>query len=118
MVTSVLGSPSFSANDLMVSRVDLAPVFRLAAMLCEHRSVVATNVEVCEGVDVGQLVVGDVAVEQLMILGVDNPWQAVAAKMDASPTWLANDRERLTLSVCMLDNRSGIFQLVSPTGQV
>jgi hypothetical protein len=38
--------------------------------------------------------------------------------MDALPIWLAIDRERLTPGVCMLDNRSGIFQLVSPTGQV
>ncbi|CAM6036937.1 unnamed protein product, partial [Sphagnum compactum] len=38
--------------------------------------------------------------------------------MDALPTRPAIDRERLTLGVCMLDNRSGIFWLVSPTGQV
>ncbi|CAK9260459.1 unnamed protein product [Sphagnum jensenii] len=38
--------------------------------------------------------------------------------MDALPAQPAIDRERLTLGVCMLDNRSGIFQLVSPTGQV
>jgi hypothetical protein len=38
--------------------------------------------------------------------------------MDALPARPAIDRERLTLSVCMLDNWSGIFQLVSPTGQV
>jgi hypothetical protein len=35
-------------------------------------SVVATSVEVCEGVDVGQLVAGDVALEQPMISGVDS----------------------------------------------
>ncbi len=63
MVTSMLGSPSFSANDLMASGVDLAHVFRLVATLCERGSVVATSAEVCEGVDVGQLVAGDVAVE-------------------------------------------------------
>jgi hypothetical protein len=40
------------------------------------------------------------------------------AKMDALPTRPAIDRERLTPSVCMLDNRNGIFRLVSPTGQV
>jgi hypothetical protein len=28
------------------------------------------------------------------------------------------DRERLTPSVCMLDDQSGIFRLVSPTGQM
>jgi hypothetical protein len=116
MVTSVLGSPSFSANDLMVSGVDLARVFRLASTLCEHGSVAATSVEVCEGVDLGQLVVGDVALEQPVISGVDNPWQATTTKMDTLPTRPAIDRERLTPSVCMLDNWSGIFQLVSPTG--
>ncbi len=71
MMTSVLGSPSFSPSDLMASGVDLAPIFRLAAMLCEHGSVAAMNVEVCEGVDVGQPMARDVAMEQPMILGVD-----------------------------------------------
>jgi len=72
MVTSVLGSPTFSANDLMVLRVDLTRVFRLAATLCECENVVATSAEVCEGVDVGQLVAGDVVVEQPMVSGVDS----------------------------------------------
>ncbi len=40
------------------------------------------------------------------------------AKMDALPTRPAIDHERLTPGVCMLDNQSGIFQLVSPTCQV
>jgi hypothetical protein len=70
----MLGSPSFSASDLMASRVDLAPVFRLATMLCERGSVVATSAKACEGVDVGQPVAGDVVVEQPVILGVDSPW--------------------------------------------
>jgi hypothetical protein len=118
MVTSVLGSPTFSANDLMASGVDLTGVFRLVATLCERGSVVTTSAEVCEGVDVGQLVVGDVVVEQLVVSGVDNPWQAATAKMDALPAQPAIDRERLTPNVCMLDNRSGIFRLVSPTCQV
>jgi hypothetical protein len=60
MATSVLGSPSFLANDLMASRIDLALVFRLAATLCERGSVIATNAEVCEGVAVGQPMVKDV----------------------------------------------------------
>jgi len=38
--------------------------------------------------------------------------------MDALLAQPAIDRERLTLGVCMLDNWSGIFRLVSPTGQV
>jgi hypothetical protein len=37
--------------------------------------------------------------------------------MDALPTTTI-DRERLIPSVCMLDNQSGSFWLVSPTGQV
>jgi hypothetical protein len=58
MVTSVLGSPTFSANDLMALGVDLTHVFRLTTTLCERGSVVTTSAEVCEGVDVGQLVAG------------------------------------------------------------
>ncbi|CAM6012069.1 unnamed protein product [Sphagnum balticum] len=85
MVTSVLGSPTFSANDLMPSGVDLTRVFQLAATLCERGNVVATSAEVCEGVDVGQLVAGDVVVEQPVVSGVDSPWQAAAAKMNALP---------------------------------
>ncbi len=118
MVTLVLGSPTFSANDLMASGVDLTRVFRLTATLCERGNVVATSVEVCEGVNVGQLVAGDVVVEQPVVSGVDSPWQAAAAKMDALPARPAIDREKLTPGVCMLDNRSDIFRLVSPTGQV
>jgi len=53
-----------------------------------------------------------------VILGVDSFWQATTTKMDALPTRPVIDCERFTPSVCMLDNRSGIFQLVSPTGQV
>jgi hypothetical protein len=74
MVTSVLGSPSFSASDLMASRVDLACVFQLATTLCECGSVVVTSAEVCEGVDVGRPVAGDVVVEQPMISSVDSLW--------------------------------------------
>jgi hypothetical protein len=118
MVTSVLGSPTFSANDLMALGVDLTRVFRLAATLCERGSVVATSAEVCEGVDVGQLVVGDVIVEQPMVSSVDSPWQVVAAKMDALPARPTIDRDKLTPGICMLDNWSGIFRLVSPTSQV
>ncbi len=74
MAISVLGSPSFSASDLMVSRIDLTLVFRLTTTLCECGSVAATSAEVCEGVDVGQPVAGDVVVEEPVISGVDSPW--------------------------------------------
>jgi hypothetical protein len=114
----VLGSPSFSPSDLMASRVDLAPIFRLTSMLCERGNVAVTSVEVCEGVDAGQPVAGDVAMEQPVISSVDSPWQVAAAKMATLPVWPTIDRERLTPCVCMLDNRSSIFRLVSPTGQV
>jgi hypothetical protein len=76
------------------------------------------SAKVCEGVNVGQPVAGDVAVEQPMISSVDSPWQAAATKMDALPARPTIDRERLTPGVCMLDNQSGIFRLVSLTSQV
>jgi hypothetical protein len=73
MATLLLESPSFSTSDLMALGIDLTPVFRLAATLCERGNVVATSAEVCEGVDVGQPVAGDVAMEQLVISSVDSP---------------------------------------------
>jgi hypothetical protein len=51
-----------------------------------------------------------------VISNVDSPWQVATAKMDTLPVWPAINRERLTPGVCMLDNRSGIFRLVNPTG--
>ncbi len=60
--------------------------------MCECGSVVPTSAEVCEGVDVGQPVEGDVAIEQLVISGVDSPWQVAAVKMDALPTQPTIDR--------------------------
>jgi hypothetical protein len=86
MATLVLGSPSFSASDLMASGIDLALVFQLVPTLYERGSVTVTSVEVCEGVDVGQPVSGDVIVEQAVRSGVDSPWQAATAKIDALPT--------------------------------
>jgi hypothetical protein len=53
-----------------------------------------------------------------VISNVDSPWQVTTTKMDTLPTRPAIDRERLTPSVCMLDNRNGIFRLVSRTSQV
>jgi hypothetical protein len=38
--------------------------------------------------------------------------------MDALLAQPTINRERLTPGICMLDNLSGIFQLVSPMGQV
>jgi hypothetical protein len=85
MVTLVLGSPSFSASDLMVSRVELARVFRLTSTLFDHGSVIVTTTEVCEGVNVGQLVARDV-VEQPMISCLDSPCQVVVVNMNTLPT--------------------------------
>jgi hypothetical protein len=116
MATSMLGSPSFSASDLMALGVDLALVFRLAATLCEHGSVVATSAKVCEGVNVGQPVAGEVVVEQLVISGVDSPWQMMAHKMDALLAQPAIDRERLTLGVCMLENPEWYFSVSESYG--
>jgi hypothetical protein len=101
---TLLGSPSLLANDLMASRVDLACLFWLTATLCECGSVATMSVEVCEGVYVGQPMVGDVAMEQPVILSIGSPWQATVAKMDALPAQQVIDRERLTHGVCMLDN--------------
>ncbi len=57
--------------------------------------------------------------EQFVISSVDSPWHvATTAKMDILPAQPAIDHERLTPGVCMLDNQSGIFRLVSPTSQV
>jgi hypothetical protein len=53
-----------------------------------------------------------------MILSMDSPWQVAAAKMNALPTRPTINHERLTPGVCMFDYRSGIFWLVSPTGEV
>jgi hypothetical protein len=70
----MLGSPSFSANDLMASKVDLALVFRLTSTSCECGNVVVMSAKVCEGVDVGQPMARDVVVEQLVLSSVDSAW--------------------------------------------
>jgi hypothetical protein len=61
----------------------MVPTPPIKSIVCEHGSVVATNAKVCEGVDVGQPMAGDVIMEQPMISSVDSPWQAVVtSKMD------------------------------------
>jgi hypothetical protein len=42
----MLGSPSFSASDLMASGMDLALVFCLVATLCERGNVATMSAEV------------------------------------------------------------------------
>jgi hypothetical protein len=56
----------------MALRVDLTLVFRLITTMCERGSVIATSAKVCEGVDVGQPMAGDVVVQQPVISGVDS----------------------------------------------
>jgi hypothetical protein len=63
----------FRPNDLMALGVDLVPIFWLVATLRERGSVATTSAEVCEGVDVGQPVAGDVTMEQPVISSVDSP---------------------------------------------
>ncbi len=46
MAISMLGSPSFSASDLMASGMDLALVFCLVATLCERGNVATMSAEV------------------------------------------------------------------------
>jgi hypothetical protein len=74
MVISMLGSPSFSANDLTALGIDLVHAFQLVTMLCECVNVVVMNAKVCEGVDAGQPMAKDVVVEQPVLSGVDSPW--------------------------------------------
>ncbi len=54
--------------------------------MCERGSVVVTSAEVCEGVNVGQLVVKDVIVEQPVVSGVDSPCDAFPSPKLA-PSW-------------------------------
>ena len=112
MATSVLESRLFLASELMASGVELAPVFRLAATLCERGPVSAKSAEVCEDVAV------EPSSEPKVVSSTDNTWHAAAARMDALPARPAIEREKLKPGVCMLDNRTGVLRLVSPTGQV
>ena len=61
----------------MALGVELAPVFREEAALCERGHVFASSAEVCEAIIVEQSLGGDVA------LGSDITWRAAAAQMDA-----------------------------------
>ncbi|BBN20654.1 hypothetical protein Mp_Vg01120 [Marchantia polymorpha subsp. ruderalis] len=48
----------------------------------------------------------------------ETTWQVATARMEFLPARLAIDRERIVSGVCMVDNRSGLFRLMSSTGQV
>ncbi|PTQ47194.1 hypothetical protein MARPO_0008s0049 [Marchantia polymorpha] len=110
MATSVLRSPLFSATELIDSGIDLARVFRVAATSCEHGRVAATSAEIREDT------VEDPS--STSTLFEETTWQAAAARMESLPARPAIDRESIVPGVCMVDNRSGLFRLVSSTGQV
>ncbi|OAE24933.1 hypothetical protein AXG93_2036s1000 [Marchantia polymorpha subsp. ruderalis] len=94
----------------MDSGVDVARVFLVAAMLCERGSVTITSAEKRE----------DPVGKQLSTptLKDEKTWQAAAAKMELLPARPAINRERIVSDVCMVDNRSGLFCLVSSTRHV
>lgn len=104
MDTSVMRSPLFSATELMDFGIDLARVFRVAYMLCERGSVNTTHAEICEQ-------------HSTPTLNDEVTWPAAAARMESLPTQPAIESESFVLEVCMVDNRSGLFRLVSSTGQ-
>ncbi|PTQ33208.1 hypothetical protein MARPO_0091s0058, partial [Marchantia polymorpha] len=110
MVTSVLQSPLFSATELIDSSIDLARVFRVAATSCERGRVAATSAEIREDT------IEDPS--STSTLFEETTWQAVAARMESLPARPAIDCESIVPGVCMVDNRSGLFRLVSSTGQV
>ncbi|BBN08889.1 hypothetical protein Mp_4g15290 [Marchantia polymorpha subsp. ruderalis] len=96
MASSVMKSPLFSSTELIDSGIDLAQVFRLVATFCECGSVNATSAEIGKAIT----------------------WQAAAARMEFLPARPAIDREGILPGVCMVDNRSGVFRLMSATGRV
>ncbi|BBN09580.1 hypothetical protein Mp_4g20850 [Marchantia polymorpha subsp. ruderalis] len=110
VTTSVLRSPLFSATELMDSGIDLARVFRVLATSCERGRVTATSAEIRE----------DMVEEpsSTSIMFEETTWQAATARMKSLPARPAIDRESIVPGVCMMDNRSGLFCLVSSTGQV
>ncbi|BBN20457.1 hypothetical protein Mp_Vg00130 [Marchantia polymorpha subsp. ruderalis] len=110
MATSLLRSPLFSATELIDSGIDLARVFRVAATSCERGRVVATSAEIREDT------VEDPS--STSTLFEETTWQAATARMESLPARLAIDRETIVPGVCMVDNRSGLFCLVSSTGHV
>ncbi|OAE31993.1 hypothetical protein AXG93_2772s1010 [Marchantia polymorpha subsp. ruderalis] len=89
MSTLVLRSPLFSATELMNSGIDLARVFRVAAMSCERGRVTATSVEICEDT------VEEPSSTSTLI--EETSWQAAAARMESLPARRAIDRERIVL---------------------
>ncbi|PTQ31359.1 hypothetical protein MARPO_0112s0017 [Marchantia polymorpha] len=81
-----------------------------AATLCERGSITATSAEI--GETIGE------ELSSTTPSSDESTWQAAAARMEFLPARPAIDRERVVPGVCMVDNQSGVFRLVSATGQV
>ncbi|BBN08355.1 hypothetical protein Mp_4g10890 [Marchantia polymorpha subsp. ruderalis] len=81
-----------------------------AATLCERGSITATSAEI--GETIGEELSSTTSSSD------ESTWQAAAARMESLPARPAIDRESIVPGVCMMDNRSGVFRLVSATGQV
>ncbi|CAM6104818.1 unnamed protein product [Calypogeia fissa] len=109
--TALVRSLMFSAHELMELGLEMGPVFCQAAVLCESGGMSA-SAEVCE--DLGL----DPLVEPVVSTGVEDTWQAAATRLEDLPARPAIDRARVAPQVVMVDNRSGVFQMVSPAGQV
>ncbi|BBN03753.1 hypothetical protein Mp_2g26090 [Marchantia polymorpha subsp. ruderalis] len=110
MATTILRSPLFSTTELMDSDIDLARVFRVVATSCERGRVTATSAEIRKD-----------TVEELFstsTLFEETTWQAATARMKSLPARPAIDRESIVPGVCMVDNMSGLFCLVSSTRKV
>ncbi|OAE32414.1 hypothetical protein AXG93_3671s1330 [Marchantia polymorpha subsp. ruderalis] len=86
-----------------------ASVVVTRAMLCERGSVTTTSAEIRKGT-VGEQ-------PSTSTLKDETTWQEAAARIELSPARLAIVRKRIVLDVCMVDNQSGLFCLVSSTGQ-
>ncbi|PTQ27347.1 hypothetical protein MARPO_0204s0011, partial [Marchantia polymorpha] len=80
------------------------------ATLCERGSITATSAEI--GETIGEELSSTTSSSD------ESTWQAAAARMESLPARPAIDRERVVPGVCMVDNRSGVFRLVSAIGQV
>lgn len=84
-------------------------VFCSTSRLCERRRVTATSAEICEATGEEQ--------SFTITLSDESTWQAALARMESLPARPAIDCERIVPRVCMMDNRSGLFCLVSTTRQ-
>lgn len=110
--TTVMRASLFSAADMTRLGVRPTSVFRLAATLCESGEVVASSTEVvgCGAVDQSE--------NSRIRTATSGPWQTTAARLDELSTRPAIERARLTPGVVMLDNTSGVFCMIGPSGKI